>query len=245
VGGRKSIKVDVRIVSGDQSRLIADVTSGRFREDLFYRLHVFPITVPPLPRAARGHPGVGPAFSGSLFRRRRQAHSLRTRRLCGFLAAFPWPGNIRQLENTMFRAVVLAEGDSLGLAEFPQIAAQVPGQVGAQLPSPPSGQDLLRQDLLQQDLPQDEAGLPPEAGPSEEDLAGTSVTERLIAAQSSATPRRGWLSLTKPARCGRLRKSNPSLSGMQLRTTGDRCRRWRGGYALAARRFIASLKRWD
>src|ERR1700688_1649568 len=190
VGARKSIKVDVRIVSATNRDLIADVKSGRFREDLFYRLHVFPITVPPLRERPADIPALARHFLARFAAEEGKRIRFVTPEALRLLAAFPSPGNIRQLENTMFRAVVLAEGDSLGLAEFPQIAAQVPGQVGAQLPSPPSGQNLLRRDLFQQDLPQvaelEEGGLSPEAGPGEEDLAGASPTERLIAAQSSA-----------------------------------------------------------
>jgi len=192
VGARKSIKVDVRIVSATNRDLIADVKSGRFREDLFYRLHVFPITVPPL----RERPGDIPALARHFLARFSAEEGKRIRVIMPealrLLTAFPWPGNIRQLENTMFRAVVLAEGDGLGLAEFPQIAAQIPTRSDAQVPSPPSSQDLPEdQDPPQdQDLPQDveleEAGLPPQAGLGERDVDGASPTERLIAAQSLA-----------------------------------------------------------
>jgi DNA-binding NtrC family response regulator len=80
----------------------------------------------------------------------------------------------------MFRAVVLSEGDSLGLAEFPQIAAQVPTQSMAEVPSPTSSADDP------QDTDLDEAELPPADSPSEAVLVEASPTERLIAAQSSA-----------------------------------------------------------
>jgi DNA-binding NtrC family response regulator len=124
VGARKSVKVDVRIISATNRDLIADVKAGRFREDLFYRLHVFPIAVPPL----RERPADIPALARHFLARFAAEEGKRIRLIAPdalrLLAAFPWPGNIRQLENALFRAVVLAEGDSVGLAEFPQIAAQ-------------------------------------------------------------------------------------------------------------------------
>ena len=124
VGARKAVKVDVRIISATNRDLIADVKAGRFREDLFYRLHVFPITVPPL----RERPADIPALARHFLARFAAEEGKRIRAVAPealrLLAAFGWPGNIRQLENALFRAVVLAEGDSLGLAEFPQIAAQ-------------------------------------------------------------------------------------------------------------------------
>jgi DNA-binding NtrC family response regulator len=125
VGARKAIKVDVRIVSATNRDLIADVKAGRFREDLFYRLHVFPITVPPL----RERPADVPALARHFLARFAAEEGKRIRLIMPealrLLTAFHWPGNIRQLENTLFRAVVLAEGDTIGPAEFPQIATQV------------------------------------------------------------------------------------------------------------------------
>ena len=125
VGGRKSVKVDVRIVSATNRDLIADVKAGRFREDLFYRLHVFPISVPPLrtrrddiPELARHFLTRIAAEEGKRIRSI-SAHGL------ALLAAYHWPGNVRQLENAIFRAVVLADGDEIGANEFPQIAALV------------------------------------------------------------------------------------------------------------------------
>jgi len=123
VGARKAVRVDVRIISATNRDLIADVKAGRFREDLFYRLHVFPITVPPL----RERPADIPALARHFLARFAAEEGKRIRLIAAeamqMLAAFPWPGNIRQLENALFRAVVLADGDSVGVNEFPQIAA--------------------------------------------------------------------------------------------------------------------------
>jgi DNA-binding NtrC family response regulator len=125
VGARRPVKVDVRIISATNRDLIADVKAGRFREDLFYRLHVFPITVPPL----RERPADIPALARHFLARFAAEEGKRIRVIAPeavrLLAACPWPGNIRQLENALFRAVVLAEGDTLSPAELPQIAAHV------------------------------------------------------------------------------------------------------------------------
>jgi DNA-binding NtrC family response regulator len=127
VGARKAVKVDVRIVSATNRDLIADVKASRFREDLFYRLHVFPITVPPLRERPADIPALSRHFLARFAAEEGKRIRLITPEALRVLAAFSWPGNIRQLENTLFRAVVLAEGDTIGLAEFPQISAQVQG----------------------------------------------------------------------------------------------------------------------
>jgi DNA-binding NtrC family response regulator len=125
VGGRKSVKVDVRIISATNRDLISDVKAGRFREDLFYRLHVFPISVPPL-RLRRDDI---PELARHFLMRIAAEEGKRIRAISpsglALLAAHHWPGNVRQLENAVFRAVVLADGDEIGIDEFPQVAAQV------------------------------------------------------------------------------------------------------------------------
>jgi DNA-binding NtrC family response regulator len=125
VGARKPVKVDVRIVSATNRDLIADVKQGRFREDLFYRLHVFPITVPPLRERPADIPALARHFLARFAAEEGKRISVLTPEALRMLTTFHWPGNIRQLENAVFRAVVLAEGDSIGVAEFPQISAQL------------------------------------------------------------------------------------------------------------------------
>ncbi len=134
VGARKPVKVDVRLISATNRNLIADVKQGRFREDLFYRLHVFPITVPPLRERPADIPALARHFLARCAAEEGKRIGLITPEALRLLAAFHWPGNIRQLENAVFRAVVLAEGDSIGIGEFPQITAQisVPGAKAAQ-----------------------------------------------------------------------------------------------------------------
>jgi DNA-binding NtrC family response regulator len=127
VGARKAVKVDVRIVWATNRDLIADVKKGRFREDLFYRLHVFPITVPPLRKRAADIPALARHFLALFAAEEGKPIRAITPDAAGLLTAYHWPGNIRQLENAVFRAVVLGEGDSLGINEFPQISAQLSG----------------------------------------------------------------------------------------------------------------------
>jgi DNA-binding NtrC family response regulator len=133
VGGRKPVKVDVRIISATNRDLIADVKAGRFREDLFYRLHVFPISLPPL----RQRPEDIPELAQHFLARFSAEEGKRVRSISPdalhLLQTFRWPGNVRQLENAIFRAVVLADGEELGVNEFPQIAAQH----SAEIPIPP------------------------------------------------------------------------------------------------------------
>jgi DNA-binding NtrC family response regulator len=124
VGARKSVNVDVRIVSATHRDLIADVKEGRFREDLFYRLHVFPISVPPL----RQRPEDVPELARHFLTRIAAEEGKRVRMIdadaMALLGSYRWPGNVRQLENAIFRAVVLAESEEIGAREFPQISAQ-------------------------------------------------------------------------------------------------------------------------
>jgi DNA-binding NtrC family response regulator len=131
VGGRKPFKVDVRIISATNRDLIADVKSGRFREDLFYRLHVFPITVPPLRSRADDIPELVRHFLARFSAEEGKVGNLRVSTVSAeamsLLNAYNWPGNVRQLENTIFRAVVLTDGPEIGINELPQIAAQLGG----------------------------------------------------------------------------------------------------------------------
>ena len=137
VGARRPVRVNVRIISATNRDLIADVKAGRFREDLFYRLHVFPITVPPLRARSDDIAELGRHFLA----RFAAEEGKRVARISDdaqmMLDAYAWPGNVRQLENAMFRAVVLAEGDELGVTEFPQIAAQALGGHGGAMVAMP------------------------------------------------------------------------------------------------------------
>jgi DNA-binding NtrC family response regulator len=124
VGARKPVKVDVRLVSATNRNLISDVKTGRFREDLFYRLHVFPISVPPLRARAEDIPDLTRYFLARFAAEEGKRIRAISADALTLLANHRWPGNVRQLENAVFRAVVLAESDTIGVDEFPQVAVQ-------------------------------------------------------------------------------------------------------------------------
>jgi DNA-binding NtrC family response regulator len=146
VGARKPMKIDVRLISATNRNLMADVQGGRFREDLFYRLHVFPITVPPLRDRTEDIPDLVRHFLARFGAEEGKRIQFVSAEALALLQSHSWPGNVRQLENTVFRAVVLAEGDSLGIEEFPQVAAQAsrPADEGdaAAAPSPSITADM-------------------------------------------------------------------------------------------------------
>jgi DNA-binding NtrC family response regulator len=131
VGARKPVRVDVRIISATNRDLITDVMQGRFREDLFYRLHVFPINVPPLAERPEDIPELVRHFLARFAAEEGKRVTGISAEALTLLCAYRWPGNVRQLENAVFRAVVLAEGSEIGAAEFPQIA-----QAASALPAP-------------------------------------------------------------------------------------------------------------
>jgi len=127
IGSKRPVRVDVRLISATNQNLIEQVKRGQFREDLFYRLNVFPIGIPPLRSRREDIPDLARRFCA----RFAAEEGRNIRGVCAealsLLSTYDWPGNVRQLENAVFRAVVLAEGDELTVAEFPQIANHVAG----------------------------------------------------------------------------------------------------------------------
>ena len=126
VGGRKPMKVDVRIVSATNRKLLDHVKSGQFREDLFYRLHVLPLTIPPLRMRREDIPHLLRHFLARFSAEENRPITGISGEAMALLSQLEWPGNIRQLENAVYRAVVMSESDQLGPADFPQAAAQSP-----------------------------------------------------------------------------------------------------------------------
>jgi DNA-binding NtrC family response regulator len=126
VGGRKPVKVDVRIISATNRKLLERVKSGHFREDLFYRLHVLPLTIPPLRMRREDIPHLLRHFLARFCAEENRHIIAIGGEAMAHLSQLEWPGNIRQLENAVYRAVVMSDSDQLSLADFPQAAAQSP-----------------------------------------------------------------------------------------------------------------------
>jgi DNA-binding NtrC family response regulator len=126
VGARKPVKVDVRIISATNRKLLDRVKGGHFREDLFYRLHVLPLTIPPLRARREDIPHLLRHFLARFGAEENRTITGITGEAMAHLAQLDWPGNIRQLENAVYRAVVMSEGEQLGIGDFPLVQAQAP-----------------------------------------------------------------------------------------------------------------------
>jgi DNA-binding NtrC family response regulator len=136
VGAKKPVKTDFRLISATNRDMIQRVKEGKFREDLFYRLNVFPIWVPPLRDRLEDVPELAAHFLARFAAEEGRRITAISKEALQLLVGYTWPGNVRQLENAMFRAVVLADGSQLTVAEFPQIAAHVQGFHAAVPPAP-------------------------------------------------------------------------------------------------------------
>ncbi len=115
LGSNKTRKVDVRLITATNRNLLEQVRTGRFREDLYYRLKVFPINVPPLRERVEDIPLLACAFIQEFSSRMRKQITRIPCRAMKFLQEQPWPGNIRELRNVLERSVILSSGDTLNL----------------------------------------------------------------------------------------------------------------------------------
>jgi DNA-binding NtrC family response regulator/pSer/pThr/pTyr-binding forkhead associated (FHA) protein len=167
VGGQKPIEVDVRVVAATNRDLAEMVRRGTFREDLYYRLSVIHIDVPPLRERLDDVPVLADLF---LARFRAQA----ARRIAGFapdaLAAmtrYPWPGNVRELRNAVERAVVLGDRDHIVAQDLPPqvLATAAPPRTRTSLPTPPLGSNSAQLPAVIID-PQPPAHLTPKPPPA-------------------------------------------------------------------------------
>lgn len=155
VGSSKTLSVDVRVIAASSRDLAADVAHGRFRADLYYRLNVFPIQIPPLRARAEDIPALAHFFMERFARKLGRAFKRIEPDSLAILQAHSWPGNIRDLQNTIERAAVLSTGDTLRIdwplergpqSCFARVAEQgttsTPTKVAAQVTSSRNGQSL-------------------------------------------------------------------------------------------------------
>jgi PAS domain S-box-containing protein len=123
VGGTETVRVDVRVVAATNRDLADMVARGKFREDLYYRLDVFPLALPPLRERRRDIPLLVHAFLRRFARQSSKRIVDVTPEAMRRLEAYRWPGNVRELQNVIERAVILARGPSLGVEALPSLDA--------------------------------------------------------------------------------------------------------------------------
>jgi formate hydrogenlyase transcriptional activator len=130
LGSPKSVKVDVRVIVATARNLRDDVKNGRFREDLYYRLKVFPITIPPLRQRKDDIPLLTQHFIEKYSRKMGKEIDRISKRSLDKLLNYPWPGNVRELEHLVERSVIISPGNSLVIGEqlIPGQAADLPDQ---------------------------------------------------------------------------------------------------------------------
>ncbi len=141
VGGSTPIHADVRVIAATNRDLGRALREGKFREDLYYRLNVFPLHLPPLAERSEDIPLLVQFFLKKFCARVGKRIESVSPELLDRLRAYPWPGNVRELENVLERAVILAQGEVLDLAAAPLLAgieapaATAPSPVAASLES--------------------------------------------------------------------------------------------------------------
>lgn len=125
LGGTKTITVDVRVIAASNSDLKKAVEKGQFREDLFYRLSVFPITIPPLRERRDDIPDLADHFVNRYCTEMKKVKKRISKEAMALLDKYHWPGNVRELENTVERAIILCEGKKI-----------LPEHLAIRIPSP-------------------------------------------------------------------------------------------------------------
>jgi DNA-binding NtrC family response regulator len=142
LGGKKQIKVDFRLVSATNENLEEMVKEGKFREDLYYRIHVVPIFVPALRERVEDIPVLAEYFVSVYC----AANSFPAKRIADdamlALKRYPWPGNVRELENAIQRLVIMTDGEIVGLKDLPAEIVQAVGRDRGRVRLPGSGINL-------------------------------------------------------------------------------------------------------
>ena len=125
IGGRRTVKVDVRVVSATARTLPAEIEGGRFREDLYYRLNVVPVHLPSLTERREDIPALVDHFVARYASERRVATPSVSDEAYAALQSYDWPGNVRQLRNIVERTIIMAPGDRIGRIEVDMLPPEV------------------------------------------------------------------------------------------------------------------------
>jgi formate hydrogenlyase transcriptional activator len=133
VGGNRSIKVDARVIVATNRDLEAAMTAGTFRSDLFYRLNVFPIEMPPLRERREDIPLLVEYFIDRFARKAGKKIRRVSKKTLELLQSYPWPGNIRELQNVIERSVIVCEGEDFSVDESWLSRRQVPSDLQGQI----------------------------------------------------------------------------------------------------------------
>ncbi len=142
LGAKKATKIDFRLICATNENLEDMVAAGRFREDLYYRIHVIPIDIPPLRERSGDIPLLVEYFLQAFCR----ANELPMKRLepatMDVLESNEWPGNVRELENLVQRLVLMVEGDTIKVGDLPTLVIQRSSEVHQKLLIPDEGVDF-------------------------------------------------------------------------------------------------------
>ncbi len=130
IGGTRIVKVDVRVVSATSRDLAHEITEGRFREDLYYRLNVVPVLIPALSERREDIPALVEHFMAHYAAERRVPTPEIAADAMVALQSYDWPGNVRQLRNVVERTIILAPGDRIGRIDLDLLPAEVLGDQG-------------------------------------------------------------------------------------------------------------------
>jgi two-component system nitrogen regulation response regulator NtrX len=121
VGGSRTISVDVRVIAATNKNLEEEIEKGRFREDLFYRLNVFPINVPPLRQRSDDIPILVETFLEDFAIQNRDRRKTITSDALEILGKYTWPGNVRELKNLVERLAILVDADAIDSQDIPDV----------------------------------------------------------------------------------------------------------------------------
>ncbi|EZP49103.1 nitrogen assimilation response regulator NtrX [Sphingomonas sp. RIT328] len=130
IGGTRIVRVDVRVVSATSRDLTHEISEGRFREDLYYRLNVVPVVLPPLAERREDIPALVEHFMAHYAAERRVPTPEIAADAMVALQSYDWPGNVRQLRNVVERTIILAPGDRIGRIDLDLLPAEVLGDQG-------------------------------------------------------------------------------------------------------------------